>query len=254
LPACFYATDIDTGTLGKGDDSLKRAGDIKGELLTVWGRQDPHVPLDGRNLIRARLEAVTSSGTRSRASTPSCVTRGRATTRPWPFTATGWCSNCSTAGSARATSPCKGPLSSHRDQQAGQIGNDPKPPLAPLRAWAAGVSYIDTALYYGFGQAESCVGDAMRWVARDEWVLSMKVGRLSPRRSSRRIGAIENGDTSTAPHRWGSHPDVRFAPRLAAGGRRIRTIGPAFSKRRSRTPVFVFLACGSTSLMAHFRR
>ena len=56
--ACFYATDIDTGTLGKGDDSLKRAGEIKGELLTVWGRQDPHVPLDGRTLIRARLEEV----------------------------------------------------------------------------------------------------------------------------------------------------------------------------------------------------
>jgi carboxymethylenebutenolidase len=54
--ACFYATDIHTGTLGKGDDSLARAGDIKGELLTVWGRQDPHVPLDGRILIRARLE------------------------------------------------------------------------------------------------------------------------------------------------------------------------------------------------------
>src|SRR6202030_2065083 len=54
--ACFYATDIDTATLGNGDDSLKRAGDIKGELLTVWGRQDPHVPLNGRNLIRARLE------------------------------------------------------------------------------------------------------------------------------------------------------------------------------------------------------
>jgi len=27
-------------------------------MLTVWGRQDPHVPLDGRNLIRARLEEV----------------------------------------------------------------------------------------------------------------------------------------------------------------------------------------------------
>jgi carboxymethylenebutenolidase len=56
--ACFYATDIDTATLGKGDDSLKRAGDIKGELLTVWGRQDPPVPLNGCNLIRARLEEV----------------------------------------------------------------------------------------------------------------------------------------------------------------------------------------------------
>jgi D-threo-aldose 1-dehydrogenase len=40
------------------------------------------------------------------------------------------------------------------------------------------VRYIDTAPYYGFGQAERCVGDAMRSVPRDEWVLSTKVGRL----------------------------------------------------------------------------
>ncbi|MGA7263946.1 MAG: aldo/keto reductase [Stellaceae bacterium] len=45
-------------------------------------------------------------------------------------------------------------------------------------AWAAGVSYIDTAPYYGVGQAERGVGDAMRWVPRDAWVLSTKVGRL----------------------------------------------------------------------------
>jgi D-threo-aldose 1-dehydrogenase len=45
-------------------------------------------------------------------------------------------------------------------------------------AWSAGVRYIDTAPYYGFGQAERCVGDAMREVPRDEWVLSTKVGRL----------------------------------------------------------------------------
>src|SRR3974390_2857252 len=45
-------------------------------------------------------------------------------------------------------------------------------------AWAAGVAYIDSAPYYGFGQAERCVGDAMRWVPRDNWVLSTKVGRL----------------------------------------------------------------------------
>lgn len=51
-------------------------------------------------------------------------------------------------------------------------------------AWAAGVCYIDTAPYYGVGQAERCVGDAMRWVPRDGWVLSTKVGRLlRPRRS-----------------------------------------------------------------------
>jgi carboxymethylenebutenolidase len=55
---CFYATDIHSGTLGKGkqDDSLARASGIKGELLHIWGRQDPHVPLAGRNLIKARLE------------------------------------------------------------------------------------------------------------------------------------------------------------------------------------------------------
>ena len=45
-------------------------------------------------------------------------------------------------------------------------------------AWSAGVRYIDTAPYYGFGLAERCVGDAMRSVPRDEWVLSTKVGRL----------------------------------------------------------------------------
>jgi carboxymethylenebutenolidase len=57
---CFYATDVHSGSLGKGknDDSLARAGEIKGELLHIWGRQDPHVPLEGRNKIKARLDEV----------------------------------------------------------------------------------------------------------------------------------------------------------------------------------------------------
>jgi carboxymethylenebutenolidase len=57
---CFYATDIHCGTLGKGkhDNSLERASEIKGELLHIWGRQDPHVPLEGRNRIKARLDEV----------------------------------------------------------------------------------------------------------------------------------------------------------------------------------------------------
>lgn len=55
---CFYATDIHRGGLGLGmsDDSLARAGEIRGELLHIWGRQDPHIPLEGRNRIHARLE------------------------------------------------------------------------------------------------------------------------------------------------------------------------------------------------------
>ena len=45
-------------------------------------------------------------------------------------------------------------------------------------AWDAGVRYVDTAPYYGLGQAERAVGDALRAESRDEWVLSTKVGRL----------------------------------------------------------------------------
>jgi len=45
-------------------------------------------------------------------------------------------------------------------------------------AWAAGVRYVDTAPFYGVGQAERAVGDATRDHPRGEWVLSTKVGRL----------------------------------------------------------------------------
>jgi carboxymethylenebutenolidase len=58
--ACFYATDIHSGTLGAGraDDSLARMADLRAETMFVWGRQDPHVPFAGRETIRARLEEV----------------------------------------------------------------------------------------------------------------------------------------------------------------------------------------------------
>src|SRR3984885_13909776 len=60
--ACFYATDIHKGDLGKGmhDDSLERAKDIQGELLMIWGRQDPHIPTDGRMAVLARLNELGS--------------------------------------------------------------------------------------------------------------------------------------------------------------------------------------------------
>jgi len=50
---CFYATDIHKRGLGKGahDNSLDRMGEIKGEMLMIWGRQDPHIPCEGRALI-----------------------------------------------------------------------------------------------------------------------------------------------------------------------------------------------------------
>jgi len=49
---CFYATDLHKETFSKtGNDTLACAKHIGGELLMIWGRQDPHVPLDGRKKI-----------------------------------------------------------------------------------------------------------------------------------------------------------------------------------------------------------
>ena len=54
--ACCYATDIHKGSLGRaGDDTLARMADVRGEMLMVWGRQDPHVPEAGRRLIHERM-------------------------------------------------------------------------------------------------------------------------------------------------------------------------------------------------------
>lgn len=63
--ACFYATDIHKRGLGRGmnDDSLDRIPEIQGELLMLWGRQDPHVPLEGRLRIHAALSAAGSNFT-----------------------------------------------------------------------------------------------------------------------------------------------------------------------------------------------
>jgi carboxymethylenebutenolidase len=57
---CFYATDIHKRGLGAGlnDDSLDRIPEITGELLMIFGRQDPHVPLAGRIKIQAALNAA----------------------------------------------------------------------------------------------------------------------------------------------------------------------------------------------------
>jgi carboxymethylenebutenolidase len=57
--ACFYATDLHSDSLGEGkaSDSLPRLKDVRGELLFVWGRQDPHVPDWGRDGVLAKLRA-----------------------------------------------------------------------------------------------------------------------------------------------------------------------------------------------------
>jgi len=56
--ACFYPTDLQSGTLGEGKnaDTLARAKEMRGELVMIWGRQDPHVPLEGRRTIHKSLD------------------------------------------------------------------------------------------------------------------------------------------------------------------------------------------------------
>ncbi len=50
---CYYATGLHDGKLGHDADagSLARAGEIRGELLMIFGAQDPHVPDAGRETI-----------------------------------------------------------------------------------------------------------------------------------------------------------------------------------------------------------
>ena len=53
---CYFATDIHSHTLGAGgDDSLERTGEIKGELVMIFGKKDNHMPPAGRDLIRQNL-------------------------------------------------------------------------------------------------------------------------------------------------------------------------------------------------------
>lgn len=54
--AC-YATGVHANKLGGGyANTVHRFKEIRGELLVIWGVEDPHVPAEGRNLIHRRLD------------------------------------------------------------------------------------------------------------------------------------------------------------------------------------------------------
>ncbi len=57
---CCYPTGLHNGRVGKDADAgtLARAGEIRGELLVVFGATDPHVPEDGRARVSAALSAA----------------------------------------------------------------------------------------------------------------------------------------------------------------------------------------------------
>lgn len=57
---CCYPTGIHNGKLGRGTaDSLSRVGEIRGQLLTIFGTLDPHVPPEGREKL---LTAIADAG------------------------------------------------------------------------------------------------------------------------------------------------------------------------------------------------
>jgi carboxymethylenebutenolidase len=64
LACCsFYPTDLHSGTIGEGGhaDTLDRINEIRGELAVIWGRQDPHIPAEGRLKV---YRPLTEAGTR----------------------------------------------------------------------------------------------------------------------------------------------------------------------------------------------
>jgi carboxymethylenebutenolidase len=53
---CYFPTDIHKESLSdQPSDSLKRCKEIKGELLMIFGKQDNHIPLEGRLCIAEAL-------------------------------------------------------------------------------------------------------------------------------------------------------------------------------------------------------
>ena len=55
--SCFYATDIHSGMTPSqtGNDSRTRTKEICGALQMIWGKQDPHIPPEGRAIIYKTL-------------------------------------------------------------------------------------------------------------------------------------------------------------------------------------------------------
>ena len=56
--ACCYPTGVHSGKLGASTaaGTLERVKELKGELLLVWGRNDPHIPAEGRGKIHRALD------------------------------------------------------------------------------------------------------------------------------------------------------------------------------------------------------
>ena len=58
--SCFYATDIHSGLTPSqaGNDSRTRTKEISGAIQMIWGKQDPHIPPEGRAIVYKELTDV----------------------------------------------------------------------------------------------------------------------------------------------------------------------------------------------------
>lgn len=58
--ACFYATDLNSQLIPNqpSQHSMDRLNEINGELLMIWGRQDPYIPTPARADIQAKFNAA----------------------------------------------------------------------------------------------------------------------------------------------------------------------------------------------------
>jgi len=58
--ACFYATDLNTRLIpnNPGQHSMDLLNKITGELLMIWGKQDPYIPVAGRVEIHEKMNSA----------------------------------------------------------------------------------------------------------------------------------------------------------------------------------------------------
>ncbi|MFJ4254053.1 aldo/keto reductase [Microbacterium sp. NPDC090003] len=80
------------------------------------------------------------------------------------------------------------------------LAEDDWPEVVPA-AWAGGIRYFDVAPHYGLGLAERRLGESLRALPREEFIVSTKVGRLLVPQDAAGRTDIENLFAVPADHR-----------------------------------------------------
>ncbi|UPL16125.1 aldo/keto reductase [Microbacterium galbinum] len=80
------------------------------------------------------------------------------------------------------------------------LADDAWPAVVPA-AWAGGIRYFDVAPHYGLGLAERRLGESLRALPREEFIVSTKVGRLLVPQDAAGRTDIDNLFAVPADHR-----------------------------------------------------